>query len=250
MAQHPKTKRRTNPLPRAARLHDERLKGSLTMQQLDSIKQDKLSQNERDILAADAERWKRLGSGGHLDDWLAFYPGLRLRRNLGMEIAHTNKPEGRNYVFAFRQLMAADGMDSGDKVWSHVLWLGDKPEHMIILREVLESMTPGQRSRLNSPIAARQRVEQVLKAREGGAEEKLKTSPLAVMKKALVERDKMIEHLKEQLAASEQGSLFDLKKDNADSIASVIVGNVGATKAASISKQITEKLKKRATPAG
>jgi hypothetical protein len=39
-----------------------------------------------------------------------------------------------------------------------------------------------ERSRLNSPISAKQRVLAVLKAREGGTEEKLKTSPVAVLK--------------------------------------------------------------------
>ena len=48
---------------------------------------------------------------------------------------------------------------------SAVLWLGDDPERMKVLRELREAMTPGQRSRLNSPITARQRVEAILQAR-------------------------------------------------------------------------------------
>jgi hypothetical protein len=52
-----------------------------------------------------------------------------------------------------------------------VLWLGDAPERMQILHELREAMTPGQRSRLNSPITARQRVEAILLARHSGSEE-------------------------------------------------------------------------------
>jgi hypothetical protein len=43
-----------------------------------------------------------------------------------------------------------------------LLWLDDDPERMRILREIRESMTSGERARLNSPISARQRVEKVV----------------------------------------------------------------------------------------
>jgi len=38
---------------------------------IDNIKQTELTQSERDVLAQDKTRWKRMGEGGHLDDWLA-----------------------------------------------------------------------------------------------------------------------------------------------------------------------------------
>ena len=37
---------------------------------------------------------------------------------------------------------------------------------MSILREMRDTMSVGERARLNSPISARQRIEKVLKARE------------------------------------------------------------------------------------
>ena len=49
--------------------------------------------------------------------------------------------------------------------------------------EPRDAMTPGERSRLNSPISARQRVEQIMKARGAGNEETMKTSPVALLKK-------------------------------------------------------------------
>src|SRR6476620_7625613 len=128
--------------------------------QIDTIKQTDLTQSERDVLKEDATRWHKMGAGSHLDDWLAYYPGLAIRRRLAMRMAFTNKPEGKGYVQAFAELMKADGLDTMDRTSiSAVLWLGDEPERVRVLRELRDAMTPGQRSRLNSPISARQRVE-------------------------------------------------------------------------------------------
>jgi hypothetical protein len=222
--------------------------------QIEDIKRTELTQSERDVLTDDRARWRKMSGGSHLDDWLAYYPGLSIRRRLAMRIAFVNKPEGKGYNTAFSQLMQADGLDSKDKMWSHVLWLRDDPEHERVLRELREAMTPGERSRLNSPISARQRVEKVTKAREGGTEEKMSQSPLAMWKNRAAEHARKIAHLEEQLASAEQrqedGSLFDLKNDSADNIAMAIVGNVGRDKAANIAKQIAEKLKRKRQPAG
>jgi hypothetical protein len=42
---------------------------------IDDIKQTDLTQSERDVLKADRERWRHMGAGGHLDDWLAYQAG-------------------------------------------------------------------------------------------------------------------------------------------------------------------------------
>jgi hypothetical protein len=132
-----------------------------------------------------------------------------------------------------------------------VQWLHDDAERLNILREIRETMTPGERSRLNSPISAKQRVLAVLKARQGGFEEKLKTSPVAVLKAKLVEQTRQIAHLEEQLAAAEHrdGSLFDLKHDKAKDIVDVIIANVSARKAEAIAKTLLATVKKP-KPAG
>ena len=70
-----------------------------------------------------------MGAGGHLDDWLAYQPGLMIRRRLAMRMAFTNKPEGKGYAQAFAELMKADGLHTMDKTSiTAVLWLGDDPE--------------------------------------------------------------------------------------------------------------------------
>ena len=220
--------------------------------QIDTIKQTELTQSEREVLKEDAARWKRMGAGSHLDDWLSYFPGLAIRRRLAMRLAFTNKPEGKGYAQAFGELMKADGLfDPAVKTsFTAVLWLGDDPERMQILRELREAMTPGQRSRLNSPITARQRVEAILQARRHGVEESVKASPVALLKHQIVEQAREIAELQHKLAKQADGSLFDFKHHNADDIASAIVGNLSAHKAKNLADGILARLKKSQRPAG
>jgi hypothetical protein len=220
---------------------------------IDIIKQSELTAGEREVLANDRVRWKRMGGGAHLDEWLAYGPGLMIRRRLAMRVAFVNQPEGKGYAHAFKQLMEADGLHTMDKTSiTAVLWLHDNPEHMSVLREICEALSPGARSRLNSPISARQRVEKVLKARAGGTEENLRISPVSLLKQKVAEQERRIAHLQEQLAAAEHdGSLFDLKHDSADDIVAVIGANVTPHKVEAIAKGLTKLVeRKRQRPAG
>ena len=188
------------------------------------------------------QRWERMGAGGHLDDWLAYYPGLAIRRTLAMRLAHTNSPVGKRYADAFRELMKADGLDANHSL-SAVLWLGEDPERMRILRELRDAMTPGQRSRLNSPIAARQKVERILKACPGGTEDTVRVSPVGLLKKQITEQAIQIAKLEAKLAKQAEGQ-FDIKRDNADNIAAAIIGNISEYKAEAIATGIATRLKK------
>lgn len=208
--------------------------------EIETIKLQELRQDEREVLDRDRERWRKMGQGAHLDDWLDLYPGLIIRRRLAMKIAHVNKPEGRGYALAFGQLMAADGLDDMDKTArSAVLWLGDDAERLAILRAIRDEMTPGQRARLNSPISARQKVEQVLKARDNpDGNPNKKASALSILKRQNDEFVRKVAHLEEKLAAAEQGSLFDLKNDTAKDIALTIVKNVSSGRAETIIREM------------
>lgn len=218
---------------------------------LDDIKQTELTPSERDVLDADRKRWHHMGGGGHLDDWLAYGPGLMIRRRLAMKLAYTNRPEGKGYNAAFGQLLQADGLDTMEKTAiSAVLWLHDTPEHMSILREVRDAMTPGQRSRLNSPIAARQRVDAVLKSRQGGTEAKLKHSPVTIYKNQIAEQNRKIAHLEERLAAAEAGSLFDIKRDSAEDIGTVMAAHMSESRFDTAVKAAKAAYKRKQRPAG
>jgi hypothetical protein len=235
-------------------LHVANWKGihDMTTEKINSIEQERLTASERQVLADDRKRWQRMGAGAHLDDWLAYGPGLMIRRTLAMHIAFVNRPEGKGYATAFKRLMEHDGLHTMDKTSiSAVLWLYDDPERMTILREIRETLSVGERARLNSPISARQRVEKVLKARAGGTEETMRTSPMSILKKQISEYQRTVADLQERLAASENrdGSLFDLKRDKAEDIIKTIVAVVTEHRATTIARGILAHYKKP-KPAG
>ena len=106
-------------------------------------------------------------------------------------------------------------------------------------------MTPGQRSRLNSPITAQQRVETIPQARRSGVdEETVRASPVALLNEQLIARDREIARLKGELAKHSDGSLFDLKHDSADDIALAIVNDLSAHRAKTPADGILARLKK------
>ena len=104
---------------------------------------------------------------------------------MAMRLNHVNRPEGRGYAETLHQLyvdagsIAAVRANEPDEVrrdrnktmttMTAVLWLNEDAQRITILREILADMTPGERSRLNSPITARQRVEKEIKRREAEA---------------------------------------------------------------------------------
>ena len=236
--------------------HSDRWKGTFAIT-IDDIKHTDLTQAERDVLKADRERWERMGNSGHLYDWLDYHPGLSIRRRLAMRLAYTNRPEGKGYALAYNQLMRADGFDTNDKTMmsqmAAVLWICDIPEHKQILQEILDALSPGQRSRLNTPIAARQRIKTVLDAREHGTEEKVKEAPLTLAKQQLAEQNRKIARLEEQLAAAQNdASLFDLRRDSADHIIRVMTdpSTISEHKARTIATGILAGLKARSKPGG
>jgi hypothetical protein len=227
----------------------------MTAMEIIELEQKELTQSERDEIAGATERSERMGTGAHLNDWLALAPAVSTLRRLAMRLAHVNQPQGRGYNEAFARLMKHHKLDVHDKQSiTAILWLTDNPEHATILREIRDAMTPGERARLNSPISARQRVQKVLDARTNGgeAESKLKGSPVALLREQIAVKDREIADLKAKLARSD-GSLFDLKQDTADDIGRVIVDTLSDYKAEQIEQAIKKARtarKRRPTPAG
>jgi len=131
-----------------------------------------LGAEDRKTLAEDRKRMDRLGKGSQLDDWLAFGPGLLIRRRLAKNIAglaETDPAKGHRYSRAFKQQMEMDGLydrttksDVMKSTFTAVLWFYDdeklEERRREILEEIRRNMTPGQRARFNSPISAQQRV--------------------------------------------------------------------------------------------
>jgi hypothetical protein len=68
---------------------------------------------------------------------------------------------------ALATLMRLDRLHTMDKTSvSAMLWLYDDPKRMATLREIRDTMTVGERARLNSPISVRQRVEKISRRRD------------------------------------------------------------------------------------
>jgi hypothetical protein len=136
------------------------LHGKLSKEARDRI-HSLISPEDQKVLQADQKRWKTLSSGSHLADWMAFAPGLKIRRTVAMQIAETNRPKGQAYNMAMSALLRMDGIDDQTlkKMLSHVLWLADDEDRMEILRDIQQNMSPGERARLNSPLTARRKVE-------------------------------------------------------------------------------------------
>ena len=59
----------------------------------------------------------------------------------------------------------------------------------------------------------------------------MRASPVALLKHQIVEQAREIAELQHKLAKREEGSLYDLKHDSADDIATAIVGTLSAHKA-------------------
>lgn len=215
-------------------------------------------------LERDAIRASHMTSGGHLQDWLDYEVSLWGIRNEAMRAAFVNEPKGRGYNEAHGQLMQHYGLDKLDGgCVSAVLWLTD-PQPKIrdgerhltrkeILDAIVKGLTPGQRSRLASPISARQRVQKKIEELKAGAgDESSNEKPLSKLKQAersLAEALQREHHLQERL--KHDGSLFDLKLSSAKEIAQVLVANINESKFRAIVEAAKAEYKRqKSVPAG
>jgi hypothetical protein len=233
-------------------------------------------------LEQDAERAKRMTSGAHLQDWLDYEVGLQGIRSEAMRLTFSNQPKGRAYNEMVGHLMkhyGFDHLDSGSI--TSVLWLTDpEPKYFDarrkqyltrkeILTGILKGLTPGQRSRVTSPTSARQRVAKGIeelaaeeaKAKALAAGQEIEESdadtdgkPLSKLKQVEQSLARVLQEkyqLEEKLKRRDDGSLFDLKRDNADDIVEAIAANVSTTKAETIAKGLLARVKrKQQVPAG
>jgi hypothetical protein len=161
-----------------------------------AVPRDTLTEDQRAILACDRERWQRMAAGAHLDDWLSFGPGQLIRRSRAMQIAGTNRPEGRPYNEAMAALVDEHGLHSADtKHLTAVLWLHADPERLAILDKIRSEMSEGERSRLNTPTAAQQRVRLFLSS--GAAKlDAPRTTRQSQSAEPVQDRGSMLDHFK------------------------------------------------------
>jgi hypothetical protein len=161
-----------------------------------------LTDAQRAVLAEDRKRMTKLGKGGQLDEWLAFGPGLMIRRELAQDIAGTQDLKSIKYKRAFKAQMEVDGLydatttnNTMKAIFTAVLFFHEElaQRRLDVLAEIRRDMTDGERARLNSPITARQKVEKVLRERGlmEAAKPRAKTAP-----KAAIDPDSEVDQLK------------------------------------------------------
>jgi hypothetical protein len=215
-----------------------------------------LNPDEVTQLHRDAETWRKLGTGAHLDEMLSM--GASLLRLKQLVVRRVNTDRGRHYNMAFSNVAKHHFPDLPMDWITAIIWLVDPadPVRMETLNAIREAMTPGERARLNAPNTAQQRVRYKLReadeaqAAEAGVPVEKKEKKASLTQ----QQQKEIARLEEENARlkrqAEGGSLFDLRHDSAVTIATTIVGNVTPSKAKLIATAITAALKKRQTPGG
>ena len=170
--------------------------------------------------AADAA--DRLKRGQSWDDWIKIGTFLNIGRNKAMARAGTNEPIGARYIKAFSEWMAVYSWigDIDKATRTHAMWCVDHLEELAKLRE---NMGLTQRMTCNHPTTMRRRWDKAQKEVDKAPTVK-KESRADVIQRELeataAERDKW------KHKAEKDGSLFDLKNDSTQIIASVIVQNM------------------------
>jgi hypothetical protein len=216
------------------------------------IVSNEISPAEKKILAADRRRRFVMGEAGSLDNWLAFGPGLQVRRRVAMARARTNKPRGTAYNRCLKELLEADGLDTMEsQSRTAILWLHDAPERLETLREILDTMPAGNRMRLRTPISAKQKVEERLQighfAPEKVAKRAAKREEREAQKRAdndwVRTKEKEIEGLRKQLNAAKSGD-YDFERTSGHQLAEQIIRKMGALRATDVRDALTELLVK------
>jgi hypothetical protein len=62
---------------------------------IEDIKRTELTPSEREVLEEDRKRWRRMGTGAHLDEWLAYGPGIAAVWSKLLSRRHLNRKRPR-----------------------------------------------------------------------------------------------------------------------------------------------------------
>lgn len=152
----------------------------------------------------------------------------------------------------FKHLMHQQGLAHySDKGTASRLRKIMDPENRVAIEQWRAGLTERQRIEYAAPTTVMKRCPHFARhdiGKQVAAKEKAATKA-----EQYEEAQRKIAHLEEQLAAADEGSLFDLKRDKAIDIAGIIVDRCSPNKAAEIAKHIRDLVKakeKQPVPAG
>jgi hypothetical protein len=198
------------------------------------------SDARKEKLAEEAE--DRIRRGAHWTDWMYVADGFAVGRAKAMRAAGTNQPYGKAYTRAFGDWMKErpwareDRIDKGTR--SNLLWAAD---HRSEIEGWRETLTQGERARMNHPTTLRRKFEAAHRVvdKDPNAPKKETSRDALVRENAeLWDKNKKLEH---RLEAGD-GSLFDLRRDSVEAIVDTIAGNVPLGRFESLQRVMTKKL--------
>jgi hypothetical protein len=210
---------------------------------------ERLHRKRFDRIARGREAYASINSGEHFSDWLAVADGLVAIREEAMDIAHTNRPQGPSYRAAFKRAEEREVWATGinDSARAHCYWLID---NLPAVQRWRETLANNQRNEWNHPSTVKRNFERMTKVpvtKDGTAP----LSPMAQAKATIVRQAEEIDRLKR---LADGGSLFDLKRDSAPTIARIILNTIGDDKVARLIKGLSdgrkEKQRRREAHAG
>jgi hypothetical protein len=188
--------------------------------------------------------------------WVPIGEGLLAIRRTVMTALSLKKAKGGYYNDAFGRLCAKTPYAEMHKVSrSNLLYC---MEHLADLVEMRAGWTPTDRVRINHPDTLAKKLREFLNRAPEDKEQRPNASPMALLREKNETLTRANLDLAEKIAHLEtrDGSLFDLKLDNAEAIVDAIVGELsksksGKAKAKAIADGILARLKEKTLqPAG
>ena len=211
--------------------------------------QQQMTDEDRAKFDRGAKLLEELQRGKHFDDyWVPIGEGVLAVRRTVMTVLRLKKPAGGYYNNAFGLLVARTPYSHMHKVTrSNLLFCMD---HLATVMEMRVGWEPMERVKVAHPDTMAKRLREYIKQRdnpEAAETVRRNVSPMGLLREKYEDALHDNAALTAKLKAIEQrdGSLFDLKRDEAEDIAQAIVANVTEYKANKIHKLLGEAIKRK-----
>jgi hypothetical protein len=184
----------------------------------------------------------RIRGGAHWLDWMMVGDWLAVGQVKAMRLAGTNRPYGKAFTRAFglwlKEHPTMNDIDSGTR--SHLLWAIDRRSEIEAWREKL---VPNERAKLNHPTAVKRRFEAAHKVAGADPNAPRKETRVEALVRENEELWAKVRRLERE--SKSDGSLFDLRGDKVQDIASVIAETVSFDRLKRLHKELADQIAKR-----
>lgn len=181
--------------------------------------------------------------GVRLYEGLKIGESLLVGRDVAMRLAHVNAPIGRAYADHLLRWKMRFGFPTDPAFNSFCDAAIYCAQNRSIADEVIASLPVKRRAELGIQGLVKRVRERVREAR-GEPRKPPKPSPVATLKQKLSDAEGELADAKERLAATDEGSLFDLRKDTAEEIAEIILKHLHLARTRGIRNALTKVIKR------